>query len=301
MDKSIPSLLLILGVKCLLNWTVVLSLWRHMGRSFLGTFCVSLSLVDTLLGLSLSAIYGLKDFRLLGLRFTQHHICLLIQIACFTYSLLHWPLFILAGLDHYWTQRLCPHLLHWSRRLAYALGVCVVWTLALLYVFLASDSHPDLEEDFHLLLHSCLMSGSPQTTQVSTVLLLALGCTFLYCYPELRTAASAGRGGARPVPSVFRTGRPLSRHVLWLTAKRFLSMWAPFIVFQLAVLLLRVEIPAYLDMNVPWLCFLNSFLIGAVSWNRFRNFNLGKSPVSVDGFCDWDFGSISAEVNGEMA
>ncbi|XP_061100089.1 probable G-protein coupled receptor 160 [Conger conger] len=298
MDKPIPSLLLIQVIKCLLNWTVVLSQWRHMGRSFLGTFCVSLALADTLLALALSTIYGLQDFHLLGLRFTQHHICLLIQIACFTYGLLHWPLFLLAGMDHYWTLQLCPHLLHWFRRLAYALGVCVVWTLALLYVFLGSGFYPNLEEDVHILLHQCRVASSPQSSQVSAVLLLVLGCTFLYCYLELRTAASPGRA---PVSRTAQTGRSLSRYVLCLKVKLFLSTWAPFVVFQAAVLFLRVEIPAYLDMNIPWLCFLNSFLVAMVSWNCFQEESLRKIPVSADGFCDWDFSFGSVEVNSELA
>lgn len=295
MDEPIPSLLLILVIKCSINWTVVLCQWRHMGRSFLGTFCISLTLGDTLLALILSTIYGLQDFCLLGLRFTLHHICLLIQIACFTYGLLHWPIFLLAGLDHYWTLWFRAYHPHWSHRLAYALGVCVIWILALLYVFLGSGFYPDLEEHTRLLLRQCRVFSSPQSVQVSAFLLLALACTFLYCYPELRTAASAGSA------SVSRTGRSLSRFVLCLIAKRFLKTWAPFVLLQTAVLLLRLEIPAHLDMNVPWLCFLNSFLVAAASWDRFQEFNLGKIPMSVDGFCDWhyDFDAISTEVNGE--
>ncbi|XP_036410519.1 probable G-protein coupled receptor 160 [Megalops cyprinoides] len=285
MDNSIPSLLLVLGIKSLLNWTVVLGQRQHMVRSFLGSFCISLALVDSLLTLAVSAIYGLEDFRLLGLRFTRYHICLLVQIACFTYGLLHWPVFFLAGLDHYWTLWPGRHPLRWTRRLAYAWAACAVWAATLFYVFAASGFRPDTGEGSHLLLRRCLVFPSPQSTQVSSVLLLTVGCTLLYC--------SLGP----LLPDGPRAGGPLSWHVLCLTIEPFLSTWAPFVIFQMALLLVWADVPAYLDMNVPWLCFLNSFLVGALSWKRFGAFRLGRTSSLTDGFCDWHFSSDSAGAN----
>ncbi|KAJ8279273.1 hypothetical protein COCON_G00063390, partial [Conger conger] len=101
MDIPMPSLLLALGGKTLLNWAAVFVQRRHMCRSFLGTFCMSLAVADTLLFLSVSAIFLLGDVRVLGLRVTRHHVCALVHMACLAYSLLHWPVLLLAGLD-YW-------------------------------------------------------------------------------------------------------------------------------------------------------------------------------------------------------
>ncbi|KAL0966518.1 hypothetical protein UPYG_G00296230 [Umbra pygmaea] len=103
MDVSIPSLLLGLGGKALLGIALLLFHQAHLNHSFLGVFSHSLTLVDTLLSLSLSALHLQGDCSVLGLRLTRHHICLLVQIASVTYDIVLWPVVILSGLDHYWT------------------------------------------------------------------------------------------------------------------------------------------------------------------------------------------------------
>ncbi|XP_036376426.1 probable G-protein coupled receptor 160 [Megalops cyprinoides] len=300
METPIPTLLLVLGGKCLLNWAVVLAQRGPMVRSFLGTFCVSLAATDLLLSLAVSAIFFLGDLSVLGLRLTRYHICLLAQVACFTYGQLHWPVFLLGGLDFAWTLSPRPVRLGWARRLAYPSGVCAVWASALLWVFSGSGFDPYIEGGPHLLLRQCRVFPSPQSTQVGVVLLLAVGVALLCCCLEFLPCrnsgiAMGGGGGA----SVTRCCQNATRHCLYRTLADFLSTWYAFVILLVALLLLRVETPAFLDMNVPWLCFLNSFLIGAICWWRSPTFQWERDPVFPDGFCRWHFlRSVSADING---
>ncbi|KAL4635857.1 putative G-protein coupled receptor 160 [Arapaima gigas] len=302
MQNPIPSLVLVLSGKCLLNWIIVLLQRRHLGWSFLGFLCISLALVDSLLAFISSAIFLLQDVHILNLRITTHHICLLVQMACFMYSLLQWPVFLLIGLDHSWNLALHPLPLHWSRRLCYTLGVILIWAAALLYVLSASSFYPDIGEEFHLLLRKCRVFSSPQSTQVFVVLLLTLACALLHSCPVFLTPTAMGWEPvvvALPVQasnlSVTPKRQLSSRLVLHMALRSFLNAWMPFVVLQIILLLFQVDIPAYLDLNVLWLCFLNSFTVGAVLWSRSQVLGVGKDLVFTDGFCQWDFSSVFAD------
>uniref|UniRef100_A0A8C9V1Z0 G protein-coupled receptor 160 n=1 Tax=Scleropages formosus TaxID=113540 RepID=A0A8C9V1Z0_SCLFO len=266
MRVPLSSLLLVLIGKCSLNWTVVVIQRRHMGSSLLGFLCISLALVDSFLAFILSTIYFLQDVHVFGLRITTHHICLLVQIACFTYSLLHWPVFVLIGLDHGWNLALHPVPLRWYRKLGYTLSVILIWAAAVLYVFLASDLYPEVGEEFYLLIEQCWVFSSPQSTQVFMVSLLALACAVLHS--SLVFLARTAKGGEPPAVGL----------------SVFLSTWVPFVVLQTILLLFQVDTPAYVDLNVPWLCFLNSFAIGAVLWRRSQLPGFEKDSTFTDGF-----------------
>ncbi|XP_018608748.2 putative G-protein coupled receptor 160 [Scleropages formosus] len=303
MRVPLSSLLLVLIGKCSLNWTVVVIQRRHMGSSLLGFLCISLALVDSFLAFILSTIYFLQDVHVFGLRITTHHICLLVQIACFTYSLLHWPVFVLIGLDHGWNLALHPVPLRWYRKLGYTLSVILIWAAAVLYVFLASDLYPEVGEEFYLLIEQCWVFSSPQSTQVFMVSLLALACAVLHS--SLVFLARTAKGGEPPAVglsvhagplSVAPKAHPSSRFMLHTTLS-FLSTWVPFVVLQTILLLFQVDTPAYVDLNVPWLCFLNSFAIGAVLWRRSQLPGFEKDSTFTDGFCQWDFSSEFADVD----
>ncbi|KAG5850400.1 hypothetical protein ANANG_G00081990 [Anguilla anguilla] len=225
MDIPIPSLLLALGGKSLLDCTVVLVQRKHMGRSFLGAFCVSLAGVDMLLLLSVSAIFLLADVRVLGLRLTRHHVCALVHVACLAYSVLHWPVLLLAGLDHCCTLPPRPRAQGWVR---------------------CPEPEPPL-----LPPQECRVYRGPQSAQVCAALLLLVAGALLCHWAKLTLRGNGGE--ARQRPAIYRS------------LASFLGAWHAFVVLLVALSLLRVEVPGFLDMNVLWLCFLNSFLIGAVS------------------------------------
>lgn len=65
MDTSVPSLLLVLWLKSLLNWLVVVIQRHYMIRTFSGFFCISLALIDSLLSFVLSAIFYIAGVCLL--------------------------------------------------------------------------------------------------------------------------------------------------------------------------------------------------------------------------------------------
>lgn len=293
MDVHIPSILLGLGVKCLLSWALVLIQRNHTShRSFLGLFCMSLALVDTLLALSLSALHLQGDVTLLGLRLTRHHVCLLVQIACHTYSVLHWPVLVVTGLDHYLTLSPSSTSANWAQKIPYTVSVGLLWTLALLYVSLAPGIHPVLGNEPHHLLRKCwVFSSSSQISQVAMVLFLTVGCAMLWVHTGFATPSSRG---TRPLSWMrvdtrqtdIESRKDIVRQTLWI----FLNTWIFFLVFLVFCLVLPVGIPAYLGMNVPWLCFLDSFLIGVVLCIRRSPPQLQKlGPATTDIFCDWSF------------
>ncbi|XP_035271710.1 probable G-protein coupled receptor 160 [Anguilla anguilla] len=277
MDIPIPSLLLALGGKSLLDCTVVLVQRKHMGRSFLGAFCVSLAGVDMLLLLSVSAIFLLADVRVLGLRLTRHHVCALVHVACLAYSVLHWPILLLAGLDHCCTLPPRPRAQGWVRGCGYPLAACLVWAAALFLVLGGPPPRLSLEPEPPLLPpRECRVYRGPQSAQVCAALLLLVAGALLCHWAKLTLRGNGGE--ARQRPAIYRS------------LASFLGAWHAFVVLLVALSLLRVEVPGFLDMNVLWLCFLNSFLIGAVSaWRPPGCPHEGdpEFPAFPDGFCDW--------------
>ncbi|KAK2900747.1 hypothetical protein Q8A67_008862 [Cirrhinus molitorella] len=164
METSIPSLLLVLWLKSLLNWLVVAVQRHYVIRSFSGFFCISLALIDSLLSFVLTAIFYLEDFNISGWRFTRYYICLLAQITCFIYAMLHWPVFLLVGLDNFWTLSSSSMHTFWKQKMTYIAGVCLLWILAALYVFWEPGVVPSLGDDEK---HQCELFSSPQTSQAS--------------------------------------------------------------------------------------------------------------------------------------
>ncbi|XP_034039393.1 probable G-protein coupled receptor 160 [Thalassophryne amazonica] len=253
MTISIFSILLSLGGKCLLNWTLVLFQRSHICRSFLGVFSVSLALVDMALTLILTSlhIHGERVF-LSGLQLTRFHVCLFVQIIGEVYKALHWPIVVAATLEHFLTlsRRFRPTTTTAAARLFVTI---ILWFLDVLYVFI-SDFSPVLEDvSFHQL-HRCTVFHTSQLLQVAIVMLLIT----LIC--------SAIHGGCLPVLSCCRrsqlsTPPPKGQFTNQSqTPSRFLNAWTILLLFLAVLLLLTVGIPAHLSLSVVWLCILNSFL-----------------------------------------
>ncbi|XP_031416215.1 probable G-protein coupled receptor 160 [Clupea harengus] len=180
MDLPIPFLLLVQGINTLLNWSLVLIQRAHLTSSFMGAFCVSLTVVDTLFTANMLAIYKLQDFSLFGMRFTSHHICLLVQISGLIYGVLQWPVLFAAGLDHYGSLSVGPKQTHQVWKLHYAACASILWASALLYVFLGPGFHLVLEDSPHLLLDHCQTQNDYASSQISIALLVTVGCVTLY-------------------------------------------------------------------------------------------------------------------------
>lgn len=309
MHISIPSILLALGGKCLLNWVLVLSQKkRHVCRGFMGVFGVSLALVDTVLTLTLTALHVQADGRLLGVRLTRHHVCLLAQIVGQIYGTLQWPVVVLGFLDCYvtvsgrGTPTTATITTSGVRKVAAAvLFTALLWCAATFYVFLLSDFNPVLGEEPPYQLHQCWVFHSSQALHVGMVIILAVACALVYLHAERRrTARRPGPWllSPRDPPREMDGGALSRRDVVQQALTTLLHAWAPFLVLLVALLLLPVEIPGYLSLNVPWLCFLNSVLTAVVLSASCPASRLaqGLAAFPLDSFCDWRLGSTTVDV-----
>ncbi|KAM9501067.1 putative G-protein coupled receptor 160 [Clarias gariepinus] len=240
MEVTMATLLVSLWIKTLLNWVVLVVQKGHVGRSFWGVFCVSLALVDALLHLSITCVFLAQDVQVFGLRLTKYQVCVLVQAACSVQGVLHWPVFILFGLDVLWSSR-CnrPRPVH---TLIHATTAFLLWVLAASYVLSIPDFHPLTEDqDDHLTLQRCHLTGGAQSRQVAWASLLML--VAVVCYTR----------------SVRRINTELQRERVC----HFLSTWISFLLLLLFILTSRTEVPPYLDMNAVWLCFIHSLLTAA--------------------------------------
>ncbi|KAM3838224.1 putative G-protein coupled receptor 160 [Diretmus argenteus] len=295
MHMSIPSILLGLGGKCLLNWALVFLQKSHVCRSFIGIFSISLALVDTALTLALTALHVQGDGYILGRRVTRHHVCLLVQILGQVYSALQWPVVVVTCLDHYYTvTRRSKAQTTRFQTLVCSCVTSLLWNLAILYVFLLSDFLPILEETSAYLLHRCWVFQASQILEVAMVLFLTVGCAVISLHlvcPLLRLFP------LKHVPletqSEAQSRKDVVHQALWI----FLTTWALFLLLLAAILLLPVGIPTYLGLNVPWLCFLNSLLIGVVLCAICPASQLaqGLAAAPPDSFCEWRFSSAAED------
>ncbi|XP_029309794.1 putative G-protein coupled receptor 160 [Cottoperca gobio] len=290
MNISIPSILRGLGGKCLLNWALVFLQRNHICKSFLGVFSVSLAVVDTLLTLSVTALHIHADGHLLGLKLTRYHVCLLVQIIGEVYSALQWPVVVVAGLDHFST--ITRRLKTTTKWISCLFVNCLLWCLVTLYVFLLSDFRPVMEEVSHNLIHQCWVFHTPQILQVATFLFLTLGCAVLHA------VRSTSKNPPLKDQKTEQSSAHARRRVVHQTLNIFGNTWALFLFFLAVVLLLPVGIPAYLGLNIAWLCFLNSLLIAVVLCAVCPASQLaqGLAEVPSDSFCEWRFKfSLAAE------
>ncbi|XP_041125572.1 probable G-protein coupled receptor 160 [Polyodon spathula] len=281
---NISSIQLALGVKALLNLTVIGLNWQYMHKSFMGYFCISLAFLDLIQIVNFSIIYWFTDFAILGFHITIYHIYFLLQISMLSYSILHWPVFIIAGLDYYWTFPFSQPL-SLTRKAVYAASLAVVWISAVMYVFFVSDFN---SEDSFLLKSQC--------TSLSLVVLAVITCVVIYCRSGFLSLFKSFRGKSytEGSVSVFFYNLDLDegyfkKPTLTCIAVCFIGTWFPFVCLQSIIMVFRIDVVSYLELNVPWLCFLNSFLIGAVYWHLNQDISGLKHCEIPDGFCNWVF------------
>ena len=286
MNISILSLLLGLGGKCLLNWALVFLQRSHICRSFVGVFSLSLSVVDTVMTLIFVVIHIYTDdpVFLLDWQLTRYHTCLLVQILGQVYSLLQWPVVLVASLDHVCTVSL-PAASSGLKGIVYSCLTVLLWTLTVLYVFLLSDFDPVLEDVSHHQVMWCWVSHTTQILQVFMLLSSTLACSVLHAVCSSTLLENPPE--KNQITNQSKT--PSRRSIVFQVLSEFLSTWAPLLIFLAMLLLLPVGIPSYLGLNVAWLCFLNSFLITLVLCVACPTPRLAQALAAVpgDSFCEW--------------
>ncbi|CAJ1072698.1 probable G-protein coupled receptor 160 [Xyrichtys novacula] len=289
---SISFILLSLGVKCLLNWVLVFVQRSHICQSFLGVFSVTQAVIDTALTLFVAVIYLQTHgyVILLGFKLTRFHVCLLVQILGQVYSNLHWPVIILAGLDHLCTLTQRLQITVAKARWPVCLFVTsLLWYLTAFYVFLLSDFNPVLEDVPYNQIQQCWVFHTSEILQVIMLLLLSLGSAVLHagCSTRLLKDQSSNQ-----------TTKLSRKSVVYKAIHIFLRTWALFLFVLTVLSLLPVGIPAYLGLNVAWLSFLNSMLIAVLLCAVCPASQLmqGLAAVPPDSFCKWKFKfSLAAE------
>ncbi|XP_040205261.1 probable G-protein coupled receptor 160 [Rana temporaria] len=288
-------LILIIAGKVIMNLLIFGARHRNVSASFLGYFCISLAAVDFGLLFVVAFIHYFQDFSVLGFRITNYHICLFTQIISHTYGILHFPVFLVSGLDYYLTivksikiSRIYPGLL-------YSIYVLLLWITAFVYVLRSPIDSPTV--DSYETAYLCTFYISRQSFYLSVALVLTIFMVFAECCCEmlafiksLKVISSANNiivlfsfpsGDQWPIQG----RKPFLASLLF----SFLGTWSPFVVLQIIIFILCAHIPAYMDMNVPWLYFVNSFLIAVSLGLKYPDLPETENIFSTDPFVGWKY------------
>ncbi|XP_063162528.1 probable G-protein coupled receptor 160 [Candoia aspera] len=290
------ALLLIMLGKVLLN-LFLLQVRKHSHHaSFMSYFCISLAIFDLVLLVIISFIFCYQNVVLWGISFTEYHICLLPQITSFLYGILHYPISFIAGLDYYLTITHTSKYRNVCWKLVYTVAVLLTWIFALGCVLnLPSTSlWPNINHDSYA--YQCPFYISSQTYWLSLGMLSIICLVLVFCWSEIVDMAQSIKliSFEREIVLLFPyelecSSRDGSKHLLTRLLISFMGTWAPFIMLQMLIVLLNAEIPAYIEMNIPWLYFVNSFLIGVACWVRRHHIEFTEDSWDVDPFVSWKF------------
>ncbi|XP_078420474.1 putative G-protein coupled receptor 160 [Cetorhinus maximus] len=289
-------LLVVLFAKVVLN-LLILSAKRSILKSLIGYFCISVSLMDLALFVNVLMVLCFKTCVILGTQVGNHHICLLLQIFSSIYSVLHLPIFLLSGLDFYLNLPDLPNPASTFRKILYIFTIMLLWIGAIAYVFGIHSPHPPFKAIFYYNLFQCDILISLQSHFLSIVILLIVVFVTIYCWSGLSSLVRSLKVISyleEIVVSCSHSNAWLQSHsvkeqLLTNVTMCFLLTWSPFILLQLTVVLVWAPLPAYMDLNVPWLCFINSFLIGTVYWLKCGDISQDAISLFPDGFCHWKF------------
>ncbi|NWW22416.1 GP160 protein, partial [Falcunculus frontatus] len=269
---------------------------KPVKTSFMECFCISVALLDFTLLLSICFIFCFEDFALWGMRFTKYHICLFTQITSLTYGILHYPVYLVAALDYYSTVSQTSQFPKRGRKLLYVFAVAVIWISGVFCTLRVPAVSEELEMQNSLSPLQCPLSGSLQSYSVSCAMVLLLGTALLARWNEVTTMLLSARllfFSSQPVLMFSYVPNTTTTCSKWQLLSRlllcFLGTWAPLVVLQVVVLFLGVQIPAYVEMNVPWLYFINSFLLAAAYWCRCHDVELTEEGWCTDPFVSWKF------------
>uniref|UniRef100_F7BMC5 G protein-coupled receptor 160 n=1 Tax=Ornithorhynchus anatinus TaxID=9258 RepID=F7BMC5_ORNAN len=275
LDGSGVLLLIILG-KTFLNLFVLGARRKTVYQSFLEYFSISVAIIDFTLLATLSFIAYFEDFALWDVRFTKYHMCLFTQIISFTYGLSHYPVFLVAGLDYYVTVLQTSRPPPARQKLSYAVAVVLIWISIFFYTLEDPNTYSSLTARRDFYFYQCPFYVSIQSYRLSFAVVLVLFLVLVACWSEVVTLIRSTRIASYMNETVLFFPSAAGHAQAGVSKKQFstklticfLGTWAPFVFLQILILLLDVRIPAYIEMNVPWLYFINSFLIAAVYWVR---------------------------------
>ncbi|XP_008574370.1 PREDICTED: probable G-protein coupled receptor 160 [Galeopterus variegatus] len=295
LDVNCLLFLIILG-KILLNIFTLGMRRKNTCQNFMEYFCISLAFVDLLLLVNISIISYFRDFVLLGFRFTKYHICLFTQIISFTYGFLHYPVFLITCIDYCLNFSKTTMLSFKCQKLLYFFTVILIWISVLVYVLGDPAIYQSLKAQ-NVYSYQCPFYISIQTYWLSFFMMVILFVAFVTSWSEVITLVQAIRITSYMNETILYF--PFSSHSSYTVSSKkillsklivcFLGTWLPFVLLQVIVLLLKVQIPAYIEMNIPWLYFVNSFLIAIVYWFNCHKLNLRDIALPVDPFVNWKY------------
>ncbi|XP_029795771.1 probable G-protein coupled receptor 160 [Suricata suricatta] len=293
LDGNCLLFLIILG-KVLLNILTLGMRRKNTSHNFMEYFCFSLAFTDLLLLVNISIIYYFRDFVLLGIRFTKYHICLFTQIISFTYGFLHYPVFLIACIDYYLNFSKTTKLALKCQKLFYFFTVILIWISVLAYVLGDPGIYQSLKAQSVYAYH-CPFYISIQSYWLSFSMVVILFMAFITSWSEVIALVQAVKMTSYMNETILYF--PFSSHSSYtLSSKKtllpkfiicFLGTWLPFVLLQVIILLLKVQIPAYIEMNIPWLYFVNSFLNATVYWFNCHKLNLRDVALPADPFVNW--------------
>ncbi|NXC15012.1 GP160 protein, partial [Corythaeola cristata] len=293
LETSCTLLLIMLG-KVFLDFFMLQVKQKKVKVSFMGYFCVSLALLDFTLLTSIFFIFYFEDFALWGVRFTKY-LCLFTQIISLTYGILHHPVYLVAGLDYYMTIAQTSQFPKRGQKLLYIFAVVVIWISSFFCILKIPTIYEELEIQNRFSPYQCPLHASVQSYLISCAMLLLIGTALLACWKEVITMLLSVRVvsfASHPVlmfSYVPNDGTCFKRQLLSRLLICFLGTWAPFVVLQMIILFLGAQIPAYVELNVPWLYFINSFLIAGAYWCQCHDVELTEEMWSTDPFVSWKF------------
>ncbi|XP_008047689.1 probable G-protein coupled receptor 160 [Carlito syrichta] len=293
LDVNCLLFLIVLG-KILLNILTLGMRRKNTHQNFMEYFCISLAFVDLLLLVNISIISYFRDFVLLGIRFTKYHICLLTQIISFTYGFLHYPVFLIACLDYCVNVSKTTKLSFKCQKLFYLFAVMLIWISVFTYVLGDPAIYQSLQAQ-NVYSYRCPFYVSIQSYWLSVFMVMTLLIAFIVSWSEVIPLIQAIRVTSYMNETVLYF--PLSSHSSCTVRSKkallsqllvcFLGTWLPFVGLQGTLLILQVQIPAFIEMNIPWLYFVNSFLVAAVYWFNDHKLSLEDIALPLDPFVHW--------------
>ncbi|KAJ6660976.1 hypothetical protein lerEdw1_016996 [Lerista edwardsae] len=294
-DASGVLLFIMMG-KVLLNVFLLCVRRQNLHQSFMGYFCISLAILDLVLLVTISFISHFQNFMLLGVRLTKYHSCLLTQIIALTYGILHYPVSLVAGLDYYFTITQPLKSPDVCRRWLYTATVLFTWISALCYVLSLPGSAIGLDVDHYNSAYKCPFYISSQTYWLSLGMLMIMCLILILCWSEIVDTVHSVKVISYESETVLFfpyepecSPRDCAKHLLARLLICFSGTWVPFVLLQILIVLLGAQIPAFIEMNVPWLYFVNSFLIAIAYWVRRRHIKVSEETWDVDPFVSWKF------------
>ncbi|XP_007523021.1 probable G-protein coupled receptor 160 [Erinaceus europaeus] len=293
LDGNCLLILILLG-KILLNVLTLGMRRKNTCHTFMGYFCISLVAMDLLLLVNICILSCFRDFVLLGVRFTRYHICLFTQIISCTYSFLHYPVFVIACIDYHLNFSAPTTLSFKYRKIFYISAALLIWVLVLAYVLGDPVAYQNLKIQ-NVNSDQCPFHMSIQSYWLSFSMVTLLSLAFVTSWSEVTALVQAIRITSYRNETILYF--PFSSHsVCNLNSKKtlmpkllvcFLGTWLPFVLLQVVILVLKVQIPAYIAMNIPWLYFVNSFLIATIYWVNCHRLSLRVIVSPVDPFINW--------------